>query len=72
MQCCVMRLKDEELLDWVDLGGMNTTVVVANRFSKCWKTHSGINGHDARCSDQADGVWHEGHRAHDESSGARA
>jgi len=33
---CRRGLKEEELLDWVDVGGMNTTVVVANRISKCW------------------------------------
>jgi hypothetical protein len=33
---CMRRLKEEELLDWVDVGGMNTTVVVANGISKCW------------------------------------
>ena len=70
--CCVRRLKEEELLDWVDLDGMNTRVVMANRFSKGWWTHSGINGHYARCSDPGDGVGREGHSAHEESSGARA
>ena len=30
------RLKDKELLDWADLGGMNSTAVEAKRFCECW------------------------------------
>ena len=36
MQCCVRRLKDKELLEWADLGGMDWSAVEANRFREGW------------------------------------